>query len=59
MFDDKVLISKGGIMMLLPATPCLGLMAVGAVALGAGIYYLYQKADEEGIIDWDELCLMK
>lgn len=54
MFDDKLLICKGGIIMLLPATPCLGLMAVGAVAIGAGIYCLYQMADEEVLLDWDE-----
>ena len=51
MFDDKLLISKGGIIMLLPATPCLGLMAIGAVAVGAGIYYLVKKAESEGLLD--------
>ena len=47
MFDDKLLICKGGIIMLLPATPCLGLMAIGAVAVGAGAYYLVKKAEAE------------
>ena len=51
MFDDKLLISKGGIIMLLPATPCLGLMAIGAVAVGAGVYYLVKKAEAEGLLD--------
>ena len=51
MFDDKLLISKGGIVMLLPATPCLGLMAIGAVAVGAGVYYLVKKAEVEGLLD--------
>ena len=51
MFDDKLLISKGGIIMLLPATPCLGLMAIGAVAVGAGVYYLVKKAESEGLLD--------
>lgn len=54
MFDDKIFISKGGIIVLLPATPCLGLMAVGAVAIGASVYCLYKMADEEGLLDWDE-----
>ena len=51
MFDDKLLISKGGIIMLLPATPCLGLMAIGAVAVGVGAYYLVKKAEAEGLLD--------
>ena len=51
MFDDNLLISKGGIIMLLPATPCLGLMAIGAVAVGAGVYYLVKKAEAEGLLD--------
>lgn len=51
MFDDKLLICKGGIIMLLPATPCLGLMAIGAVAVGAGAYYLVKKAEAEGLLD--------
>ena len=51
MLDDKLLISKGGIIMLLPATPCLGLMAIGAVAVGAGVYYLVKKAEVEGLLD--------
>ena len=51
MIDDKLLISKGGIIMLLPATPCLGLMAIGAVAVGAGVYYLVKKAEVEGLLD--------
>ena len=50
-FDDKLLICKGGIIMLLPATPCLGLMAIGAVAVGAGAYYLVKKAEAEGLLD--------
>lgn len=51
MFDDKLLICKGGIIMLLPATHCLGLMAIGAVAVGAGAYYLVKKAEAEGLLD--------
>ena len=51
MFDDNLLICKGGIIMLLPATPCLGLMAIGAVAVGAGAYYLVKKAEAEGLLD--------
>lgn len=54
MFDDKILISKGGIMLLLPASPCLGLMAIGAVAVGAGVYYLVKKVETEGLLDWEE-----
>ena len=49
MFNNKILISKGGIMLLLPANPCLGLMAIGAVAVGAGIYCLVQKLDDKDI----------
>ena len=51
MFDDKLLISKGGIVMLLPATPCLGLMAIGAVAVGDVVYYLVKKAEAEFLLD--------
>jgi len=36
-------------MLLLPANPCLGLMAIGAVAVGAGIYCLVQKLDDKDI----------
>lgn len=41
MFDNKVLISVGGIMLLAPAIPFLGLALIGAVVVGAALYYLY------------------
>ena len=47
MIDNKIFISSGGMMMLLPASPCLGLMAIGAIALGAGVYYLLEVVDYE------------
>lgn len=42
MLDNKVLISIGGIMLLCPATPVLGLALIGTAAIGAGFYYLFR-----------------
>ncbi|MBO5434434.1 hypothetical protein J6A31_01255 [bacterium] len=42
MFDNKILISLGGIVLLAPALPFLALMIVGLVVAGFALYYLFE-----------------
>lgn len=42
MFDNKILISLGGIVLLVPALPFLALMLVGLVVGGFALYYLFE-----------------
>lgn len=42
MFDNKILISLGGIVLLAPALPFLALMLVGLVVAGFALYYLFE-----------------
>lgn len=42
MFDNKILISLGGIVLLAPALPFLALMFVGLMVAGFTLYYLLQ-----------------
>ena len=46
MLDNKILISIGGIMLLAPALPFLGLMLVGLVAVGLGLYYIFDLMED-------------
>ena len=45
MFDNKILISLGGIVLLAPALPFLALMLVGLVVAGFALYYLVDLMD--------------
>lgn len=42
LFDNKILISLGGIVLLAPALPFLALMLVGLVIAGFALYYLFE-----------------
>jgi len=42
MFDNKILISLGGIILLVPALPFLALMLVGLVVTGFTLCYLFE-----------------
>ena len=45
LFDNKILISLGGIVLLAPALPFLALMLVGLVVAGFVLYYLVELMD--------------
>lgn len=47
MVNNKLLISYGGMVALLPAKPFLILSAVGAIAVAASCYYLFSDDNEK------------
>ena len=46
MIDNKMLVSLGGIVVLMPAKPVIVLASIGAVTVCAASYYIFNRCSE-------------